>query len=86
MLRLLGIITMFGAAMAAHAFTPDVTDDLADTALIINKSGFICSEILTMTPGLSDSTWDVRCMQFHDGTGRTHFSVDTSSGIVMKTF
>ena len=86
MLRTLGLAALFGAAFAAHAFTPQDAQDPDRTALQINQSGFICSEIVSMTPGLTDTMWNVRCIEFHDGTGRAHFAVDTVSGLVMQTY
>ncbi|MEP4197750.1 MAG: hypothetical protein ABJL99_19165 [Aliishimia sp.] len=86
MFRLLGAVALFGAAFAANAFTPEGMSDTDQTALQINSSGFICSEIVSMNQGLSDTVWNVRCIEFHDGSGRAHFAVDTSSGMVMRTY
>ncbi len=86
MIRSIGLVALFGAAVAAHAFTPDATLDPEQTALRINQSGFICSEIASATRGMTDSLWTVRCIEFHDGTGRAHFAVDTVSGLVMQTY
>lgn len=87
MFRLLGATALFGAAFAANAFTPQGgVGDLLQTERQINTSGFICSEIVSMTQGLSDDVWNVRCIEFHDGTGRAHFAVDRSSGLVMQTY
>lgn len=86
MLRSLGLVSLLGAAVAAHAFTPDSTPGMDETALRINQNGFICSDIVSMTPGMTDTLWNVRCIEFHDGTGRAQFAVDTASGLVMQTY
>lgn len=86
MFRLLGAFALFGAAFAANAFTIQGQSDQEQTARTINTSGFICSDVVSMTQGLGDSVVNVRCVEFHDGTGRAHFSVDTASGMVLRTY
>ena len=86
MFRTIGLASLFGAAFAAHALTPGAHLDAKDAALQINQSGFICSEVVSLSMGSRNTLFNVRCVEFHDGTGRAHFAVDTANGLVMQTF
>ena len=86
MIRLVALSAIVGAAFAANAFPTASHETLADTTRHINQSGFVCSEIVSMSQGATETLWNVRCVEFHDGSGRAHFAVDSETGLVMRTF
>lgn len=86
MYRLHGAATLFALALVAYLVNLYPPADTDQIARVINESGFICSEIVAHSRGMTETMWNVGCVQFHDGTGEAHFAVDTQTEIVMQTY
>ena len=71
-------VLLISTASAASSMTDGEIKEMS--AFIINANGYLCAEVLSISPAGAADTYRVSCIEYGNGTGRASYIMNARTG------
>ncbi len=66
---------------ASNAISAEIDEQIAT---VINVNGFLCARVISVRPLEMKNIYEVRCVEYRNGSGTVDYIMNAATGIVYK--